>query len=176
MKNIKRVVVLGSSGAGKSTLSRALGDIMDLPVIHLDKHYWNPGWVETPTEEWEKKVRDLIKGEKWIIDGNFNSTIDMRLDLADTVIYLDFSTARCMYNVLKRWITGQNNRPDMAEGCRERFDLPFLKWVLNFRRKTRPLVLEKLLNHSNINNVFMLHSHEEKAEFLENAAQLNSEQ
>lgn len=124
---MKRIAVVGSSGAGKSTLSRELSRILDIPVIHLDVHYWQPGWVETPDEVWLERQKTLLNGESWIVDGNFGSTLDMRLGAADTVIFLDFSRFLCTYRVLKRLtMYRKGERPDMAEGCNERFDWDFI--------------------------------------------------
>ena len=79
----QRVVVTGIAGSGKSTLSRALSAKTGLPVIHLDIHFWKPGWVEPTEDEWREKQRDLITHDKWILDGNYCATLDLRLERAD---------------------------------------------------------------------------------------------
>ncbi|MEM6646980.1 MAG: hypothetical protein AAF730_12090 [Bacteroidota bacterium] len=88
---MRRVIIIGSGGSGKSTLAKRLGEQLSLPVIHLDAHYWNPGWVETPPDAWAAKVDTLIKGEAWVMDGNYGGTMDARIARADTVIFLSFS-------------------------------------------------------------------------------------
>ena len=82
-----RVVVTGMAGAGKSTFSRALSAKTGLPVICLDLHRWNPGWVLTPEDEFREKQRALLAGEKWIVDGNV--ALDLRFERADTLVFLD---------------------------------------------------------------------------------------
>ena len=82
-----RVVVTGMAGAGKSTFSRALSVKTGLPVICLDLHSWNPGWVRTPEDEFREKQRALLAGEKWIVDGNV--ALDLRFERADTLVFLD---------------------------------------------------------------------------------------
>jgi adenylate kinase family enzyme len=82
-----RVVVTGMAGAGKSTFSRALSAKTGLPVICLDLHSWNPGWVRTPEDEFREKQRALLAGEKWIVDGNV--ALDLRFERADTLVFLD---------------------------------------------------------------------------------------
>lgn len=131
-----RILILGCPGAGKSTLARELGEILDLPVIHLDREYWNPGWVETPSGEWETRMADLVRREKWIMDGNYGSTLAMRLARADGVVFLDYPRWLCMVRVIRR-IMGKKHRPDMTPGCSEYWDREFLRFVWGFKRKGR---------------------------------------
>ena len=84
-----RVLVDGMMGSGKSTFARALAARTGLPVIHLDVHYWKPGWVRPSDDEWRERQRALLAGEAWIIDGNYNETLALRLERAETVIFLD---------------------------------------------------------------------------------------
>jgi len=147
----KRIMIIGSGGSGKSTLARRLGDILAIPVIHLDKAFWNAGWIETPKEEWAEKQRDLLAGSEWIADGNYGGTLEIRLEKADAVIFLDFSRFVCVYGAVKRWLANiGKTRPDMAEGCPESIDFAFLKWIWQFPKKSRPNVLEKIARHQNV--------------------------
>lgn len=142
---MKKILVIGSSGAGKSTFSRRLGRITGIEVIHLDVLHWKPNWTEPGKEEWEETVREALKAERWIMDGNFGGTMEMRIRACDTVIFLDLPRALCVYRVLKRFVLyRRKTRPDMAAGCREKFDWKFIKWVWNFPRDTKPKI-EKLL-------------------------------
>ena len=135
---MERILIIGCGGAGKSTLAQQLGKKLNLPVVHLDKLFWKPGWVESSQEEMDEKIRQELEKPKWIMDGNFNRTIPERMKYCDTVIYLDFSRTACWLGVLKRILTTYGKvRPDMGEGCPERFDLDFLKWVWNFNKKNR---------------------------------------
>jgi len=123
---VKRVIVIGSGGAGKSTLARKMGEILDLPIHHLDRLHWKPYWTETPKEEWQKIQADLCTEEEWIIDGNYGGTMDIRLAACDTVVFLDLSRWLCVFRALKRSmdLSGER-RPDLPEGCDEQFDLDF---------------------------------------------------
>lgn len=135
---MERVIIIGCGGAGKSTLARQLGEITGLPVVHLDKLYWKPGWVSVSREEFDALHREAISKETWIMDGNFNRTIPERLARCDTVIYLDFSRIACLMGVVKRILTTYGTvRPDMGAGCPERVDWEFLKWVWNFNKNNR---------------------------------------
>lgn len=135
---MERVIIIGCGGAGKSTLARQLGEKLDIPVIHLDKLFWKPGWVSVSQEEFDELHRSALAGDKWIMDGNFNRTLPERIARCDTIIYLDFSRFACLMGVLKRVLTTYGTvRPDMGEGCPERIDLEFLKWVWNFNKNKR---------------------------------------
>jgi adenylate kinase family enzyme len=136
--SMKRVLVLGCSGAGKSTLARQISGITGLPIIHLDQHYWRPGWREPDRGAWECEVAALIHRPEWVMDGNFGGTLPARLAAADTAIFLDFPTWRCLVRVLRRVIASfGRTRADMAPGCPERLDFAFLIYVCRYRRHDR---------------------------------------
>lgn len=135
---MERIMIIGCGGAGKSTLARQLGEKLDLPVVHLDKLFWKPNWVQVSQEEFDALHQAELAKERWIIDGNFNRTIDQRIERCDTVIYMDFSRFACLWGVVKRVLTTYGTvRPDMGEGCPERIDFEFLKWVWNFNKNKR---------------------------------------
>ena len=90
---MKRVAVIGPPGAGKTTFARRLADKTGLPLIHLDAHFWNPGWVPTPREEWRARHAELLSPDEWIIDGVYPGTLEERVAAADTVIFLDVPRA-----------------------------------------------------------------------------------
>ena len=145
---MERILIIGCGGAGKSTLARQLGEKTGLPVVHLDKLFWHSGWVESTKDEIDAKILEELEKTRWIMDGNYNRTLPMRLQKCDTVIYLDFSRFACLFGVLKRVLTTYGTvRPDMAEGCPERFDLDFIKWVWNFN-KTKRERYYRLLNEA----------------------------
>lgn len=142
---MKRVLVIGSSGAGKSTFAKRLHDLTGLKLIHLDRFYHKPNWGQPTEEEWLGIVKELIKEDEWIIDGNFGGTMEIRMKRCDTVVWLDLPRTVCTYRILKRTVKFWNkSRPDMAEGCRERFDWEFLKYVWNFPRVTKPKIEARL--------------------------------
>ena len=135
---MERIIIIGCGGSGKSTLARALGEKTGLPVVHLDKLFWKPGWVESTRDEIDAKIQMEMEKPRWIMDGNYNRTMAERIRHCDTVIYLDFSRMACVFGVLKRVITTYGTvRPDMGEGCPERFDWKFLQWVWNYNREKR---------------------------------------
>lgn len=142
---MQRVLVIGCSGAGKSTLARKLGEKTGLPVVHLDALFWEPGWVESSRDVFDARLMAELEKPAWIIDGNYARTLAMRLEKCDTVIYLDFPGLVCIFGVLKRVLTTYGTvRPDMPEGCPERFDWEFLKWVWNFNCENRTKIYAAL--------------------------------
>lgn len=142
---MKRIMIVGSGGTGKSTLAKELGSVLSLPIYHLDFYYWRPGWIPTPKKEWDEFVSRLANKTLWIIDGNFNRTMDIRLNQADTVIFLDYSRWSCLYGVIKRrFMYHGQTRPDLNEGCAEKLDWEFIRWVWGFEKKQAPKLREKL--------------------------------
>ena len=113
----RRVLVIGMAGAGKSTFSRALSAKTGLPVIHMDLHYWKPGWVEPSDDEWRDTQRRVLAGDAWIADGNDLETLGLRLDRADTVILLDTPWWTCASRAFLRGL----RKPvgEMPEGCED---------------------------------------------------------
>ena len=135
---MKKILVIGCCGAGKSTLAKKLSAKTGLPIIHLDKEYWNPNWEETPKVEWERKIKLLVSQSNYIMDGNYSGSLHLRLPSADKIIFLDYPTRICLWRVIKRiWKNLGNTRQDMAPGCPERFDIEFLHYVLVFNLVTR---------------------------------------
>ncbi len=163
---MKRIMIIGCGGAGKSTLARAMGEKLNIPVVHLDKIWWRPGWEHISREEFDAAVRAEVQKESWIMDGNYNRTMPDRLPRCDTLIYLDFSRFACLMGVAKRILTTYGQvRPDMGEGCPERFDLEFLQWVWNFNRDNREKNYRLLEDAEGIRTI-VLKNRREVNEFL----------
>lgn len=142
---MRRVLILGSPGSGKSTFARALAAQTGLPLIHLDQLYWRPNWTEAPPAEWRAQLEAVLAQDAWIIDGNYGSTLAMRLKRADTAILLDFPRWLCMARTLRRVALGWGRvRPDMAAGCPEHFDLELLRFIWSFSKRQRPALLKAL--------------------------------
>lgn len=144
----RRILLIGSGGSGKSTLARQLGARTGLPVIHLDREFWRPGWVETPRTEWLARVEVLLREPEWIMDGNYGSTLGIRFAAADQVVFLDFPRLACLWGVGRRIARSWGRtRPDMADGCPEKLDLSFLRWIWMFPRRERVRILETMAEY-----------------------------
>ncbi len=136
---MKRILIVGCGGAGKTTLSRALGEKLRIPVYHLDRYFWKPGWVEEPKEKFDAVLGELLRRDAWIMDGNYGRTFPERLKYADTVIFLRYSRRVCLCRILKRYLTYRGRtRPDLTEGCSERLNLEFLRYIWTYNRRMLP--------------------------------------
>jgi adenylate kinase family enzyme len=167
---VKRVAVIGSGGAGKSTFARALGERTGLPVIHLDALFWRANWEPTPKPEWIELERGLVAGERWIMDGNYGSTQDLRLPRADTVVFLDLPRLVCLWSVIRRWsVYRRRGRPDMPQN-HDKLELAFLRWIWTYPTLKRPEVLARLAALPPTTRVVRLQSRREMRDFLEAAA------
>lgn len=164
---MKKVLIIGCCGAGKSTLALKLAPILQLPLFHLDQLYWQPGWVESSQEDFEIRLKEVLKSESWLIDGNYSRTLKQRAELADAIIFLDFSTFDCITGVLKRIFSGYGKvRKDMTVGCPERFDLEFISYVVNFARDQRPKLMDCLAEIPESKQVITLKNRKMVEQFL----------
>ena len=138
-------MIIGCCGAGKSTLAKQIHQELELELIHLDAHFWLPGWEEESKDAWEQKVRDLASRPTWIIDGNYSGTFSLRFERADMVIFLDRSRWLCLYRVIKRVVKNYGQtRSDMAADCPERWSWEFMHYVFTYNWRKRPKVLRLL--------------------------------
>lgn len=165
---MKKVLIIGSGGAGKSTFARRLHEATNLPLFHLDKLYWKPNWVETPKAEIYEITERLMAGDEWIMDGNFNSTMEKRIAASDTVFFLDMPRSLCVYQIFKRVFKYyKKTRPDMGEGCPEKFDLEFLKWVWSFPKEVKPLIEARIERAGQGKNIIRFKSRKDVEKFFE---------
>jgi adenylate kinase family enzyme len=167
---MKRILIVGCSGSGKTVLAKKLGKETGIPVIHLDRLFWRPNWVAPSKQEWLEIINKIVKDESWIIEGNYSAAIDLRIAAADAVIFLNFPRLICFGRVLWRMARHYNaTRKDMAAGCKERIDIPFLKYVWNYNKTRLPVLLEKLesLKTNTTKEVFILRNKREVNSFIE---------
>lgn len=127
-------MILGPGAAGKSTLAARLGEMTGLPVIELDKHFWRPGLAATPRNQWAAIQRQLAAQESWIMDGDLGpyDVLDVRMQAADTIVFLDFSPLRCAWRAIRR-------SPERAD---------FWTWLLTYRHRSRPLIRKAIGAHA----------------------------
>ena len=139
--SMNRIIVIGSPGSGKSTLVREIAVRSGIPAFHLDKLYWQPGWVPHPDlNVFRNTVDNIVAGERWILDGGFyDAAGPERFVRADTVIFLDVPTVVCLFRAIKRWLLYRGDtRPDLAPDCPEKFDLEFYQYILSYRTEQIP--------------------------------------
>ena len=164
---MSKIMIIGCGGAGKSIFSIKLHEITKIKLIHLDRQFWKPNWVETEKGAWKEKVKMLSNESSWIIDGNYGGTMDIRLEKANTIIFLDRSKWLCLYRVIRRVIMSYGKtRRDMGEGCEERFSWGFLKYVYHYNETRRPKILNSLERHRLKKEVIILSSGREVVNYL----------
>ena len=162
-------MIIGSGGAGKSTLARELGKKLNTEVLHLDNLLWEPNWKQAPRDRQKIIQENIVKNNQWIIDGNYGATMDIRLQSADTIIFIDISRVICIYRAIKRMFQYRNKvRPDMVEGNHERFDLNFYKWIWHYPKDKKPEIIDKLNEMRNEKKIIILKSPKEVQRFIDN--------
>jgi len=134
MRDAKRIMIVGQPGSGKSTLARKLGLILNLPVIHIDLIHWKSGWVERCGAEKDMLCSEVHQRDEWIFEGGRSPTWPERLDRADVLIWLDLPLTLRAWRVFWRTIKYKGkSRPDLPQGCPERFTWQFTKWIWDSR-------------------------------------------
>ncbi len=157
---VERIVILGRGGAGKSTLARRLSSMTGLPVIELDKLFWQPGLVATPRDRWVDIQHDPIQRARWIIDGDLGpyDVLEARLEAADTVVVLDFSLLRCAWRSIRR----------SSEGA------SFWRWLIEYRRRSLPILMATISTHARTAHVDVLRTPRAVDAFLRSASRPES--
>lgn len=163
---MKKVIIIGCPGSGKTTLAKALGEKTGLDVVHLDKLQWKGNWETVRGEEFDARLVREMEKDSWIIDGNYNRTIPLRLKYCDTVIFLDFPMWLSLWGAFSRMIKNYGRvRDDMGSNCRERFDLSFFLFIIGFNSKNRKRYYE-MLRLEKDKRVIVLKSRKEISDFL----------
>ena len=143
---VKRISIIGGSGSGKSTLADILSKELNIPAVHLDAINFQPNWVEIDKNERDNIILSKSNDEKWIIDGNYNKTLQDRLEKADLIIWLDYSTFAQLKGIFKRIFKNLGKDKPELPGCKERLNFTFVKYVCSYNKKKRPIVLNMLKN------------------------------
>ena len=128
-----KIAIIGYSGSGKSTLARKLAEFYQIPVLHFDRVQFRPNWEIRPQPSKEIMTKTFLDLHKdWVIDGNYSKLFfERRMEEADVIILLLFNRISCLYRVTRRYLKYKNTtRSDMADGCQEKLDREFVKWIL----------------------------------------------
>lgn len=172
LKTAERVLVIGCSGSGKSTLARKLAARLALPYVSMDREvFWLPGWQMRPRAEALARLESIVARERWILDGTSPGTLPVRLPRTHLVLWLRPSRWVSLYGVVSRWLRYRGrSRPEMAEGCPEKIDRPFLTYVWNFEKTESPEIAENLAAYGRDVPVCVLKSRREARRLLASVA------
>lgn len=160
---MNKVIVIGCPGSGKSTFSRALHEMTELPLYHLDLLNWNSDKTTVDKKVFIEKLKNVIAQDSWIIDGNYGSTIELRLKECDTVFFLDYPVEVCIDGVKQRQ---GKTRSDMPWTETED-DEEFLEFIKNYNSQSCPNVLNLLEQYSK-KEIVVFKSREEADKYLKN--------
>ncbi|MCF7933127.1 MAG: hypothetical protein K9K93_08150 [Acholeplasmataceae bacterium] len=132
------IQIVGYAASGKSTFAQKLKTHYQLPLLHIDKIAFEPGWIEVDRPKVEEGIRAFMKThDNWIIDGLYRRLATERFDQCDQLFIFDFNRFRCLLSAIQRRIHYHNKeRESIASGCKEKLDPSFIMWIL-FRGRTR---------------------------------------
>lgn len=158
---MKKIIVIGCPGSGKSTFSKKLHKITNIPLFHLDMLFWNSDKTTIEKSVFIQRLSEVMQESEWIIDGNYGSTIELRLQQCDTVIFLDYPVEVCLNGIRER---RGSVRTDMPWVETEE-DEEFIEFIKNYNLQSRPQVMQLLEKYSD-KNIFIFSNREEADEFL----------
>lgn len=161
---MQKVIIIGSSGAGKSTFARKLRNVTGLPLYYLDMLWHKTDRTTVSREEFDLRLGELLKQDRWIIDGNYQRTLEIRLRACDTVFLLDIPLEICLFSVEAR--IGQR-REDMP-WVETEFDAEFRQWILDFPENRLPEIYALLEKYQNEKNIVIFKSRAAADQYLEN--------
>ncbi len=158
---MKKIIVIGCPGSGKSTVSRALHNKTGIPLYHLDMMYWNADKTTVEKSVFLERLSAVLEKDEWIIDGNYGSTMELRMAACDTVIFLDYPLEVCLDGIKERL---GKQRSDMPWIETEE-DAEFIEFIKNYNEQQKPKVLE-LLEKYDDKNIIIFRSREQADAFL----------
>lgn len=159
---MEKIIIIGCPGAGKSTFSQKLRDVINLPLYHLDLLYHNDDKTIIPKEEFDIKLTKILKNNEWIIDGNYQRTLEMRLKACDTVFLLDYSTDVCLSGAKTRIGKKRNDLPWIEE----KLDEEFKQKIINFSDDKLPKIYELFNKYQKNKNIIIFKTREEASKYL----------
>lgn len=160
-----RIAIIGCGGSGKSSLARSLGSLLGIAPVHLDSLYYDQDWKPLDKEQFAALQLDLVTEPQWIIDGNYASSLPIRLQAADTVIFLDLPGWACLWGIVQRRMRYRGGQHKDI-GIYDRITWGFVRYILGYRRQMAPRVRKLLADYTGNEEVFVLRSRRAAREYL----------
>lgn len=161
---MEKVIIIGCPGSGKTTFAEKLQKCTGLPLYYLDAIWHKPDKTHISRDDFDDRIQEIFATSQWIIDGNYNRTIEMRLKECDTVFLFDLPTEACIQGARDRVGKGRYDLPWMETGV----DPIFEEFIKEFSSKSLPKIYSLLDKYKAEKNVVIFKSREETDEFLEN--------
>ena len=158
---MKKIIVIGCPGSGKSTFSKALQKITGIPLFHLDMMFWNTDKTTVEKSVFLDRLSKVLEKSEWIIDGNYSSTMELRIKECDTVVFLDYPLDVCLSGVRERRGKARSDMPWVEYDE----DAEFIEFIKSYNLENRPQVMELLKKYS-YKNIFIFTNRNEAKEFL----------
>ena len=159
---MQRAIIIGSPGAGKSVFARKLRDASGLPLYYLDRLWHKPDGTNISCEEFDEKLQEIMGRESWIIDGNYQRTMDLRLKKCDMVFFLDLAPEVCLEGARARIGREREDLPWMES----ELDEEFKQQILSFGEKQLPKIYELLEKYREEKTIVIFRSREEADEYI----------
>ena len=158
----QKAIIIGCPGAGKSTFARKLSDKMHLPLYYLDMLWHKPDRTTVDRNIFDEKLKEIVLKEKWIIDGNYGRTLEMRIQWCEAIFLLDFPVEECLAGAKSR--IGKQ-RVDMP-WIETEFDEEFKQWIMDFPKNELPIVYELLDRYKGEKSIYVFRSRADIEDYL----------
>ena len=159
-----KVIIIGSPGSGKSTFARKLRDITDIPLYYLDMIWHKPDRTNISQEEFDAQLNNILQKDKWIIDGNYQRTLETRLEKCDTVFLMDFPIDVCLSGAASRIGKKREDLPWIEF----EFDEEFKQWIIDFSKNQLTQIYQKMEKYRHNKDIIIFKSRKEADEYLDN--------